>query len=347
MTSSKQAFGRFVITKRQAMGLTQRELADRLFVTESAVSKWERGLSYPDITLVESLSRELGVSEGELINASDDADGRQIARDALGYRRWKAGIFWTTTIAYAVALVTCFIVNLAVGHTLSWFWIVLTAIAVAFSLTTLPLLRIRAKGWGTLVGFLISLFLLLFVVWLEGGRGGWLPIPIAAVLFAVVLVFGPFWLAGLALPEPVSRHRTVLALGLDTVALAALLFVTTFGEPLVWLTRALPIAAIALVLPWGLALLIRYLPLAGLYRASIAIAFTALYGCLVLERAIDWITGTNQPRPVDFGQWHGYYIAGNVTTLVLVGSLIVAAILAIAAALRPAHRTRPAHPELS
>jgi transcriptional regulator with XRE-family HTH domain len=339
MTSTKRAFGRFVITKRQAMGLTQRDLADRLFVTESAVSKWERGLSYPDITLVASLSRELGVSEGELINASDDADSRQIARDALGYRRWKAAIFWTTAITYAVAIVTCFIVNLAVGHTLSWFWIVLTAIAVAFSLTTLPLLRIRAKGWSTLGGFLVSLFLLLFVVWLENGRGGWLPIPIAAILLAVVVVFGPFWLTGVPLPGAASRHRTVLALGLDTVALAALLFVTTFGQPLVWLTQALPIAAIALVLPWGLAVLIRYLPLAGLFRAAIAIAFAALYGCLVLGRAIDWVTGANEPRPVDFSQWHGYYIGGNVSTLVLVGSLLVAAILAVTAAVRRTPRS--------
>src|ERR1700712_3007111 len=124
MSPTKQAFGRFIITKRQAAGLTQRDLAERLFVTESAVSKWERGLSYPDITLVESLSRELGVSEGALINASDARVSRDIARDALGYRRWKAAVFWTTTLSYAAALVSCFIVNLAVVHTLTWFWIV-------------------------------------------------------------------------------------------------------------------------------------------------------------------------------------------------------------------------------
>ena len=171
MSPTKQAFGRFIITKRQAMGLTQRELAERLFVTESAVSKWERGLSYPDITLVDALSRELGVSEGELINASDDHVSRDIARDALGYRRWKAAIFWTTAIAYAAALITCFIVNLSVAHTLSWFWIVVTAISAAFSLTTLPLLRIRPKGWISLGATVVSIAALLTVVWLENGQG--------------------------------------------------------------------------------------------------------------------------------------------------------------------------------
>jgi transcriptional regulator with XRE-family HTH domain len=336
MSPTKQAFGRFIIAKRQAVGLTQRDLAERLFVTESAVSKWERGLSYPDITLVESLSRELGVSEGELINASDDHVSRDIARDALGYRRWKAAIFWTTSIAYAAALVTCFIVNLSVAHTLSWFWIVVAALAAAFSLTTLPLLRVRPKGWIALGAFVVSIALLLTVVWLESGRGTWLPIPITAILFAVVVIFGPIWLAGLSLPSPASLHRTVTALGLDTIALAVLLLVAT-SNPILWLTQALPIAAIALVIPWGAALVIRYVPLAALLRAAIVIAFVSIYSTMLLQPAIAWVDHDTQPRPVDFSQWHDIYIGENVSVLVLIGSLLVAAILAITAAVR--HQT--------
>jgi transcriptional regulator with XRE-family HTH domain len=340
MSPTKQAFGRFIITKRQAMGLTQRDLAERLFVTESAVSKWERGLSYPDITLVDSLSRELGVSEGELINASDDHVSRELARDALGYRRWKAAIFWTTVIAYATALVTCFIVDLSVEHTLRWFWVVVAAIAVAFSLTTLPLLRVRPKGWIALGAFVLSLVALLTVVWLQSGRGTWLPIPIAAVLFAVVLLFGPIWLARMSLPSPASHHRTLIALGVDTVALAALLLVSVH-DPFLWITQALPIAAIALVIPWVTALVIRYLPIAGLFRAAIIIAFIGLYD-FVLAPAIAWISHNTEPRPIDLSQWHDMYIGGNVSILVLVGSLLVAAILAIAAAIRSQPRGRDA-----
>jgi transcriptional regulator with XRE-family HTH domain len=337
MSPTKQAFGRFVIAKRQAMGLTQRDLAERLFVTESAVSKWERGLSYPDITLVESLSRELGVSEGELVNASDDHVSRDLARDALGYRRWKAAIFWTTSLAYAAALVTCFIVNLSVAHSLNWFWIVVTALAAAFSLTTLPLLRIRPKGWIALGAFVLSVTALLTVIWLETGRGGWLPIPVTAILFAVVVVFGPIWLSGSSLPAPASRHRTVIALGLDTIALAALLLVAT-GDPVVWLTRALPIAAIALLIPWGTALAIRYLPISALFRAAIVLAFVSIYGTVLLQPAIAWVDHDTQARPVDFSQWHDLYIGGNVSALVLIGSLLVAVVLALAAALRRGRR---------
>jgi transcriptional regulator with XRE-family HTH domain len=92
---SKTAFGRFVQTKRRDAGLTQRDLAARLFVTESAVSKWERGLSYPDMSLVISLAAALGVSEGELINASDNHQARIVETQAQTYRRWRGAVLWS------------------------------------------------------------------------------------------------------------------------------------------------------------------------------------------------------------------------------------------------------------
>lgn len=52
---------------REERRLTQRELAAALGVTDKAVSKWESGRGLPDITLVEPLARELGVSVAELL----------------------------------------------------------------------------------------------------------------------------------------------------------------------------------------------------------------------------------------------------------------------------------------
>ncbi len=41
----KKTFGEYICMRRKELGLTQREFAGRLYVTESAVSKWERGVS--------------------------------------------------------------------------------------------------------------------------------------------------------------------------------------------------------------------------------------------------------------------------------------------------------------
>lgn len=52
--------GKFIASLRKEKGLTQQELGAKLFVTDKAVSKWERGLSLPDISLLEKLATELG-----------------------------------------------------------------------------------------------------------------------------------------------------------------------------------------------------------------------------------------------------------------------------------------------
>ena len=59
--------GKYISGKRKALGLTQRELAASLGVTDAAVSKWERGKNYPDITLLERLGEVLGCRVSELL----------------------------------------------------------------------------------------------------------------------------------------------------------------------------------------------------------------------------------------------------------------------------------------
>ncbi len=51
--------GKFIASRRKEKRLTQQELGNKLFVTDKAVSKWERGLSLPDITILENLANEL------------------------------------------------------------------------------------------------------------------------------------------------------------------------------------------------------------------------------------------------------------------------------------------------
>ena len=55
--------GQFISRRRMAMGLTQAQLAERLNVTDKAVSKWERGKSLPDVTLFSRVAAELRGSQ--------------------------------------------------------------------------------------------------------------------------------------------------------------------------------------------------------------------------------------------------------------------------------------------
>lgn len=59
--------GHFIAELRKQHGLTQKELADRLMVTDKAVSRWETGKGLPDTSLLKPLAELLGVSVGELL----------------------------------------------------------------------------------------------------------------------------------------------------------------------------------------------------------------------------------------------------------------------------------------
>lgn len=62
-------FGSFIAGERKAKGLTQKQLADTLKVTDKAVSRWENGHGYPDIETLEDLSDALGLSLMELMHS--------------------------------------------------------------------------------------------------------------------------------------------------------------------------------------------------------------------------------------------------------------------------------------
>ena len=57
--------GSFIAMKRKQLDLTQQQLASRLGVTDRAVSKWENGRGMPDMSLIQPLCRELGITVNE------------------------------------------------------------------------------------------------------------------------------------------------------------------------------------------------------------------------------------------------------------------------------------------
>ncbi len=66
----KYITGDVIRTLREKKNMTQEQLAERLFVSSKAVSKWETGKGYPDISLIEPLAGELGISVVELLSGN-------------------------------------------------------------------------------------------------------------------------------------------------------------------------------------------------------------------------------------------------------------------------------------
>ena len=69
--------GKFISLLRKEKELTQKQLADILGVTDKAVSRWETGKNYPDIELLEVISKTFNVTINELL------EGKRISREEL------------------------------------------------------------------------------------------------------------------------------------------------------------------------------------------------------------------------------------------------------------------------
>jgi transcriptional regulator with XRE-family HTH domain len=77
----KDKTGQLITELRKEKGMTQKQLAEALNVTDKAVSKWERGLSFPDISMLEPLSELLDISIMELLAGERQDEDEPMSRE--------------------------------------------------------------------------------------------------------------------------------------------------------------------------------------------------------------------------------------------------------------------------
>ena len=63
--------GKYIAGKRKALGLTQAQVAEKLGMSDKSVSKWERGICLPDVSVYMELCEILGISLNEFIAGED------------------------------------------------------------------------------------------------------------------------------------------------------------------------------------------------------------------------------------------------------------------------------------
>ena len=64
--------GKLICEYRKSHGMTQNDLAKKLNISDKAVSKWERGISFPDISMLIPISEVLGLSLYDLLSGGND-----------------------------------------------------------------------------------------------------------------------------------------------------------------------------------------------------------------------------------------------------------------------------------
>ncbi len=91
---------------RESKKMTQEELAERIFVSGKAVSKWETGQGFPDVSLLEPLAKTLGISVIELLSG-EDVRNRNRAADLSRGKFYVCPVCGNVVHAVGEAVVSC------------------------------------------------------------------------------------------------------------------------------------------------------------------------------------------------------------------------------------------------
>ena len=156
--------GTFITERRREKGLTQAQLAERLNITDRAVSKWETGKSLPDTSTMLELCGILGITADELLSGgraagepkrSPASPGPAERRFSLrtGRGRWGAPLLAGSLLT---GVLVCLICDTALSGGLTWSRIPALSAAYAWVLLSPPLALKRGGAAGSLLA--LSLF---------------------------------------------------------------------------------------------------------------------------------------------------------------------------------------------
>lgn len=192
--------GRFIMERRKRKGLTQAQLAERLGITDRAVSKWETGRSLPDSSIMLELCGLLEITADELLRGGQAPPWTEAAALPLpeeteppplrrSRRRWWCAVLFTGGLLAGV--LTCFICDMALSGRLTWSLI--PAISAEYGWAVLfPLIALRRRGpAGSLAA--VSVFTVPYLYGLSRLLGVQEVFTVGAAMTALSVLF--LWLA--------------------------------------------------------------------------------------------------------------------------------------------------------
>lgn len=229
----------------------------------------------------------------------------------------------------SIPILVCLIVNIATGHGLDWFFIVLASLMVFASLVAVPLIVEAKKGLWTLGSFTISLLLLLFVCCIYSG-GNWFFVASVPILFGLSVIFLPYVIYEIPLKGFAAKNKGLIVMIIDTILLYAVIIVSgLYANPVDYWMDAFLITTVCLIFPWVLFLTIRYLKTNRFIKTGICFIFSGIFISLISD-VIHWIIdGTLGISLFDanLGRWGNHIVTnGNIYLIVLLSGCIVGGI---------------------
>ncbi|MBO4458724.1 MAG: helix-turn-helix transcriptional regulator [Butyrivibrio sp.] len=166
--------GKFIADCRKEKGLTQVQLAEKLNITDRAVSKWETGKSMPDSSIMLELSNILGVTVNELLsgeriemnNYEEKVSENLIELTKKDENNMNKNVVISIvyTVTMAIAIMVCFICDISISGTLSWSLITLSSILVTW-VVSFPITLLGKRGiFVAMIAFSILVIPFLYVL---------------------------------------------------------------------------------------------------------------------------------------------------------------------------------------
>lgn len=196
----------------------------------------------------------------------------------------------TTAAILMIPVLITFIVNIATGHALTWFFIVLTSLFVVASVTVVPLVVVHNRFLYTSLGFVGTLLLLLATCCIYT-HGRWFFLAAIPVLLFAATVFLPI-IAKNYFPSDMfwKKHKGLLVFLSDTVLLYLLIvFVNIFNKSGVWF-QSLAITTVCAVSAWIIFLIIRYWREGAAAKTGGVLIYFGLF-TLTINKIVDIILG--------------------------------------------------------
>ena len=113
--------GRFIAACRKRANLTQLQLADKLGITDKAISKWERGITMPDTSIMLELCDILGISVNELLSGekinmeNNNQKNEQLLLDMAKELEKKNKTIWSSMWAIMIVSMTALIAGIFIA----------------------------------------------------------------------------------------------------------------------------------------------------------------------------------------------------------------------------------------